>query len=262
MDELITGPTGPTGPTRPTGPRGDTGPNGATGSTGLMGNTGPTGANGITGPTGGTGANGATGPTGARGNTGLNGATGSTGLIGNTGPTGANGITGPTGGTGATGATGPTGVTGVTGATGATGAANGLNAYGGLYNTTGSTITLLLGIPSQIPFSNNMSLLNTTTGTNTLTVTNAGIYELNYGLVASVALATTLTVAVRLGGVNIASATMSKALAATTTEETSGTVILSLAAGSRLDLAISALIGVGVTLPSNVNAYLSVKRLN
>jgi hypothetical protein len=133
-----------------------------------------------------------------------------------------------------------------------------------LYNTTATNLTILLGIPSQIPFSNNMVLLNTTTGTNTLTVTSAGVYELNFGLLFNVALATTFTVAVRLNNTNIAAATINRILGTgtATSVESTGSIILTLAAGSQLDMAISALVGVGVTLPAGLNAYLSVKRLN
>ena len=48
------------------------------------------------------------------------------------------------------------------GATGATGPANGLNAYGGKYNTGTQTLNLGIGVATQIPLPTSMPNLNTT----------------------------------------------------------------------------------------------------
>ena len=239
------GPTGPTGATGATGSQGLVGPTGATGATGA------TGPQGLVGPTGATGATGATGPQGLIGPTGATGATGSQGLVG------------PTGATGATGATGPQGLVGPTGATGATGPAAGLNAYGGKYNTASQTISLTIGSATQIPLTESMPNLNTTyTPTNSITVAQAGTYEINYYSNMTAAVATTVTMAVRNNGTNIPSTVISRALSVGVGSIYSGSTIVTLAAGAVIDLAMSALLAVGVTLGTGLNASLTLKKLN
>lgn len=218
---------------------------------------GPTGPNGITGATGPTGATGATGPQGLAGVTGPTGATGPQGLAGVTGPTGA---TGPQG---LAGITGPTGPQGLAGATGPTGPANGLNAYGGKYSDAPQTINLGIGTQTQIALPSAMPNLNTTyTPANSITVTQAGTYEINYYSNVSVALGTTVTLAVRSNGTNIPDTVISRILSVGVGSLYSGSVIVTLPAGAVIDMAISALLAVGVTLGSGVNATLSVKKLN
>ncbi len=268
------GPTGPTGPRGVTGPTGPTGPTGATGATGIAGPTGPKGINGVTGPTGPTGATGADGAIGPTGPTGPTGATGADGAIGPTGPTGAtgaDGVTGPTGPTGATGATGitgptgPTGINGVTGPTGPTGAdgtAN-LNAYGGLYNNTPQTINLTLGGTTQLPLPSNMPPQNVTyTPANSITAPVAGVYEINYFTNISAALGTTVTMSVRRNGTAIPDATISRALSVGVGSIYNGSIIIDLNAGDVIDMALSALLAVGVTLGSGVNTTLTIKQIN
>ena len=229
-------------------PQGPTGPTGITGPTGLQGEIGPTGA---------------TGPQGLAGATGPTGATGPQGLVGATGPTGATGPQGLAGATGPTGATGPQGLAGATGPTGATGPANGLNAYGGKYSDTPQTITLGIGTQSQIALPSTMPNLNTTyTPANSITVTEAGTYEINYYSNVSVALGTTVTLAVRNNGTNIPDTVISRVLSVGVGSIYSGSVIVTLTAGDVIDMAISALLAVGVTLGSGVNATLSVKKLD
>ena len=253
------GPTGPTGPRGVTGPTGPTGPTGATGATGITGPTGPTGINGVTGPTGPTGA---TGADGAIGPTGPTGATGATGITGPTGPTGINGVTGPTGPTGATGADGAIGPTGPTGPTGADGTAN-LNAYGGLYNNTPQTINLTLGGTTQLPLPSNMPSQNVTyTPANSITAPVAGVYEINYFTNISAALGTTVTMSVRRNGTAIPDATISRALSVGVGSIYNGSIIIDLNAGDVIDMALSALLAVGVTLGSGVNTTLTIKQIN
>ena len=240
---------GAIGPRGPQGTPGITGPTGATGPTGLQGITGPTGP---TGPAG--GETGATGPTGA---TGAMGATGATGPIGPTGPTGADGAAGPIG------PTGPTGADGAAGPTGPTGAAN-LNAYGGLYNATPQTLNLTIGGTTQLPIAATMPLKNVTYSTpaNTITVANAGVYEINYYTNLSAALGTTVTLSVRRNGTAIPQATLSRVLAVGVGSLYNGSVLVALNAGDVIDMAISALLAVGVTLGGGVNTTLTVKQLD
>ncbi len=149
------------------------------------------------------------------------------------------------------------------GATGPTGAANGLNAYGGKYNTTTQTLNLGIGVATQIPLPTSMPNLNTTyTQTNSITVAQAGTYEINYFSNISVAVGTTLTQAIRINATNIPSTVTSRVLSVGVGSIYSGSVIVTLAAGDVIDMALSALIAVGVTLGTGVNATLTVKKLN
>lgn len=149
------------------------------------------------------------------------------------------------------------------GPTGPAGPANGLGAYGGKYNNTGGTISLGIGTQSQIPLAVAMPNLNTTYATaNSITVTTAGTYEINYFSNVSVALGTTLTLAVRSNGTNIPATVISRALSVGTSSVYSGSVIVTLPAGAVIDMAVSALIAVGVTLGSGTNASLTVKKIN
>ena len=158
---------------------------------------------------------------------------------------------------------GPTGPTGITGPTGVTGPSNGLNAYGGKYNNTTSTLNLGIGTQTQIPLPTAMPNLNTTyTPANSITVAQAGTYEINYYSNISAAVATTITMAVRNNGTNIPSTVISRILSVGVGSIYSGSTIITLAAGDVIDIAISALLAVGVTLGTGVNATLTVKKLN
>ena len=107
------------------------------------------------------------------------------------------------------------------------------------------------------------STLNTAYATaNSITVTQAGTYEINYFSNISVALATTLTMAIRQNGTNIPSTVISRALSVGVSSIYSGSVIVTLPAGAVIDMAMSALLAVGVNLGTGVNATLSVKRLS
>lgn len=158
---------------------------------------------------------------------------------------------------------GPTGPAGIDGATGPTGPANGLNAYGGKYNNTPSTLNLIIGSATQIPLANAMPNLNTTyTPANSITVAQAGTYEINYFSNLSAAVGTTVTQAVRINGTNIPSTIISRVLAVGVGSTYTGSTIVTLAAGDVLDMAVSALLAVGLTLGTGVNATLSIKKLN
>ena len=169
---------------------------------------------------------------------------------------------GPTGPQGLQGITGPTGPQGLQGITGPTGPTAGINAYGGRYSNTSRTIELTIGGTSQVPLATTMPNLNTTYGTNNIIITQAGNYEINYYSNLSVSLAATVTMAVRQNGTNIPSTVITRAISAGVGSIYSGSVIVSLAAGTTIDLAMSSLLAVGVTLGNGVNATLSVKKLN
>ncbi len=152
---------------------------------------------------------------------------------------------------------------GPTGPTGPTGPAAGLAAYGGLYSTTPQTLNLVIGGTTQIPLPASVPSAGVTyTPTNSITVTTAGTYEINYNTTLSAAVATTITFAVRVNGTDVPSATISRLLSVGTSSLFNGSTIVNLAAGSVIDMALSALLAVGITLGSGLNALLSVKKLN
>ena len=149
------------------------------------------------------------------------------------------------------------------GPTGPAGPSSGLSAYGGKYNNTASNISLGIGTQSQVPLPLTMPNSNTTyTTTNSITITQAGTYEINFYSNISVAIGTTLTLAVRSNGNNIPGTVLSKTLSVGTTSIYSGTVIVSLSANSTIDMAVSALIAVGVTLGSGTSASLTIKKIS
>ncbi len=136
-------------------------------------------------------------------------------------------------------------------------------AYGGLYSTVPQTLNLTIGGTTQIPLPTTIPSQGVTyTPANSITVTNAGTYEINYSSTLTAAVATTITLAVRVNGTNIPSATISRLLAVGTSSLFNGSTVVSLAAGDVIDMALSALLAVGITLGSGVNATLTVKKLN
>lgn len=150
---------------------------------------------------------------------------------------------------------GPTGPTGPAG--------SGLSAYGGRYSNTASTLNLGIGTQTQVPLATTMPNLNTSyTTANSITVAQAGTYEINYFINLSVTVGTTLTLAVRNNGTNIPSTAISRILSVGTNSLYSGSVIVTLAANSVIDMAVSALLALGVNLSSGTNATLTLKKIS
>lgn len=258
-DRIVIIERGPRGPRGFTGPQGIMGPPGANGVTGATGPAGPQGAQGVTGPTGPVGPTGPQGPQGLQGLQGVQGVTGPQGETGATGPVGPQGIQGATG---ATGATGPQGAIGPTGPTGPAGAAGtGLIAYGGLYGTTTDAVALTT-TPVALPLGTQMPSSNLTYGTNNVTVTDAGTYELAYGVRGSMSDGSSLTVSVGQNGTAIASTTITDALTSGTPSSVHGQTIVTLSAGDVLTLLASDSGSATWTPGSGANTYLTVKKLD
>lgn len=253
------GPRGPRGFTGPQGIMGPPGANGVTGATGPVGPQGPQGAQGVTGPTGPVGPTGPQGPQGLQGLQGVQGVTGPQGETGATGPVGPQGLQGATGATGPQGAIGPTGPTGPAGPAGAAG--TGLIAYGGLYGTTTDAVALTT-TPVALPLGTQMPSSNLTYGTNSVTVTDAGTYELAYGVRGSMSDGSSLTVSVGQNGTAIAATTITDALTSGTPSSVHGQTIVTLNAGDVLTLLASDSGSATWTPGSGVNTYLTVKKLD
>lgn len=261
-DRIVIIERGPRGPRGFTGPQGIMGPPGANGATGAIGPQGPQGAQGVTGPTGPVGPTGPQGPQGLQGLQGVQGVTGPQGETGATGPVGPQGLQGVAGATGATGATGPQGAIGPTGPTGPTGAAGtGLIAYGGLYGTTTDAVALTT-TPVALPLGTQMPSSNLTYGTNNVTVTDAGTYELAYGVRGSMSDGSSLTVSVGQNGTAIAATTITDALTSGTPSSVHGQTIVTLSAGDVLTLLASDSGSATWTPGSGANTYLTVKKLD
>ncbi|QMT22253.1 collagen-like protein [Bacillus velezensis] len=266
----VTGPTGSTGATGGTGPTGFTGatgvsgPTGFTGATGGTGPTGSTGATGEIGPTGFTGATGGTGPTGSTGATGVTGPTGSTGAIGETGPTGitgATGETGPTGSTGATGETGPTGSTGATGGTGPTGSTGtSLTATSGYASNTGGGVVAVIvgGTTISLPNEQNLSADITANAANTVfTVAPAGRYYISYHINLTAGLL--VSSRILINGTPPASSIIAPVASLA---NFNNSFIVTLPAGSTIQLQLFGLLGAATLLGGSVGAALNIIRLS
>ena len=107
-----------------------------------------------------------------------------------------------------------------------------------------------------------MPLKNVTnTPVNSLTVETTGVYEINYFSNVSAALGTTVTMSVRRNGTAIPQATISRVLSVGVSSLYSGSNIIAFTAGDVIDMALSALLAVGITLGSGVNTTLTVKQI-
>ncbi|AFZ90376.1 BclA C-terminal domain-containing protein [Bacillus velezensis] len=279
----LAGPTGATGPTGPAG--GPAGPTGAIGPTGPTGVTG-TGLQGIVAfnpliaptytpgqvvlyngssyvanvnsPAGTPGASadytllaaaGITGATGGTGPTGFTGATGGTGITGPTGSTGVTGDTGPTGSTGATGGTGPTGITGTS-----------LTATSGYASNTGGGVVAVIvgGTTISLPNEQNLSADITANAANTIfTVAPAGRYYISYHINLTAGLL--VSSRILINGTPPASSIIAPVASLA---NFNNSFIVTLPAGSTIQLQLFGLLGAATLLGGSVGAALNIIRLS
>ncbi|MBV4435809.1 collagen-like protein, partial [Clostridium tyrobutyricum] len=271
------GPQGPIGPTGsqgiqgPIGPDGAQGPAGAAGPQGINGPAGPQGAQGPIGPQGVQGPAGTNGVDGIQGPAGPTGPAGAQGLAGAQGPQGPQGVQGPAGVDGPQGSVGPTGPQGIQGPTGlqgpqgpqgpagadgATGPANGLNAYGYIYNLQDSMAI----VNGDILFSNNGYLngIAHTTGTAEISITQTGIYEINY-IISTTINSNTASLAIAVNGFVQPSTQVIVLLGA---GKTSGNAVLTLNAGDIITLRNTSTNTIVLENTPNVNAQLVITKLD
>ena len=228
------------------------GATGATGNQGIPGPTGPQGPQGAQGVQGQIGLQGSTGPTGPQGPQGLQGQTGEQGPIGPTGPTGPTGPQGPQGLQGQTGEQGPIGPTGPT-----------FSTFGRKYNTTVNTISLETNIPQNIPLDSNGPISNVTQGTqNMLTVTQDGVYQVDYYFNGSSSANADLTVEVNQNNVAIESTTIKKTVQANADTDFIGSTINSFSAGDNIGLEIQSSTEATISPGAGTNAYLNIIRIS
>ncbi|KAF6545373.1 MULTISPECIES: BclA C-terminal domain-containing protein [Bacillus] len=281
----LAGPTGPTGAVGPTGPTGAIGPTGVTGA-GLQGIVAfnpliaPTYTPGqvvlyngssyvanVNSPAGTPGASAdytllaAAGSTGATGGTGPTGSTGVTGDTGPTGITGAAGATGPTGSTGVTGDTGPTGITGATGGTGPTGSTGtSLTATSGYASNTGGGVVAVIvgGTTISLPNEQNLSADITANAANTIfTVAPEGRYYISYHINLTAGLL--VSSRILINGTPPASSIIAPVASLA---NFNNSFIVTLPAGSTIQLQLFGLLGAATLLGGSVGAALNIIRLS
>nr|WP_276590820.1 collagen-like protein [Bacillus velezensis] len=272
LDSISNIPTlaGPTGATGPTGPTGAIGPAGATGPTGSIGPTGPTGA---IGPTGVTGAglqgivafnpliaptystgqvvlyNGSSYVVNVNSPAGTPGASADYTLLAAAGSTGVTGDTGPTGITGAAGGTGPTGSTGTS-----------LTATSGYASNTGGGVVAVIvgGTTISLPNEQNLSADITANAANTIfTVAPEGRYYISYHINLTAGLL--VSSRILINGTPPASSIITPVASLA---NFNNSFIVTLPAGSTIQLQLFGLLGAATLLGGSVGAALNIIRLS
>lgn len=252
---IIVGPTGPTGPQGPASiavgvtTTTDPGTNASVTNVGTNDNVIlnfniPRGETGPIGPQGIPGTEGPTGPTGPQGLQGLQGIQGPTGPTGPTGPQGLQGLQG------IQGPTGPAGPTAI-------------ETYGRKYNTSTDNISLETNIAQNIPLGNNGPTNNITTATqNTLTITENGVYLVEYGFSGSSSTNATLTVEVNQNANAIGGTSIVKTVTANNNTDFNSSTINSFAVGDEIGLSIKSSTTATITPANGTNAYLNIVRIS
>ena len=258
---IIVGPTGPTGPQGPASiavgvtTTTDPGTNASVTNVGTDDNVIlnfniPRGETGPIGPQGIPGTEGPTGPTGPQGLQGLQGIQGPTGPTGPAGPQGLQGLQGIQGPTGPTGPTGPAGPTAI-------------ETYGRKYNTSTDNISLETNIAQNIPLGNNGPANNITTATqNTLTITENGVYLVEYGFSGSSSTNATLTVEVNQNANAISGTSIVKTVTANNNTDFNSSTINSFSVGDEIGLSIKSSTTATITPANGTNAYLNIVRIS
>ena len=185
--------------------------------------------------------------------------TGPQGLQGIQGPTGPTGPTGPQGLQGLQGIQGPTGPTGPTGPAGPTA----IETYGRKYNTSTDNISLETNIAQNIPLGNNGPANNITTATqNTLTITENGVYLVEYGFSGSSSTNATLTVEVNQNANAISGTSIVKTVTANNNTDFNSSTINSFSVGDEIGLSIKSSTTATITPANGTNAYLNIVRIS
>lgn len=97
---------------------------------------------------------------------------------------------------------------------------------------------------------------------NEITIAEAGDYEINYSALVSTTGGQTLTLAVRVNDTALPSATQTIALTGGVETPLSGSVVVTLAAGDVVDLALTSPSTADVTFGEGQTAALTVKKLD
>ncbi len=184
---------------------------------------------------------------------------------GETGPIGPQGIPGTEGPTGPAGPQGLQGLQGIQGPTGPTGPAGPttIETYGRKYNTSTDNISLETNIAQNIPLGNNGPTNKITTATqNTLTITENGVYLVEYGFSGSSSTNATLTVEVKQNANAIGSTSIVKTVTANNNTDFNSSTINSFAVGDEIGLSIKSSTAATITPANGTNAYLNIVRIS
>lgn len=177
------------------------------------------------------------------------------------GATGATGPTGPKGDQGQQGVAGPIGKQGETGPIGPTGPAY-TALYGRKYDTTSTEIQLDGVAAMDIPLGSTGPIDGFLTGTqNALTVTQTGIYKVDYYFSGAINNTATITVEVKQNTDAIGSTTIIKNLAANVDTDFIGSSINNFNANDVIKLSIESSAAVTVTPTTGTSAYLNITKL-
>ncbi|QPV78877.1 BclA C-terminal domain-containing protein [Bacillus velezensis] len=251
LDSISNIPTlaGPTGATGPTGPAGAIGPTGVTGA-GLQG---IVAFNPLIAPTYTTGQvvlyNGSSYVANVNSPAGTPGASADYTLLAAAGITGATGGTGPTGSTGVTGGTGPTGSTGTS-----------LTATSGYASNTGGGVVAVIvgGTTISLPNEQNLSADITPNAANTIfTVAPAGRYYISYHINLTAGLL--VSSRILINGTPPASSIIAPVASLA---NFNNSFIVTLPAGSTIQLQLFGLLGAATLLGGSVGAALNIIRLS
>lgn len=178
---------------------------------------------------------------------------------GETGPIGPQGIPGTEGPTGPAGPQGLQGLQGIQGPTGPTA----IETYGRKYNTSTDNISLETNIAQNIPLGNNGPINKITTATqNTLTITENGVYLVEYGFSGSSSTNATLTVEVKQNANAIGSTSIVKTVTANNNTDFNSSTINSFAVGDEIGLSIKSSTAATITPANGTNAYLNIVRIS
>ena len=165
-------------------------------------------------------------------------------------------------GTGPTGPQGLQGLQGIQGPTGPTGP-TAIETYGRKYNTSTDNISLETNIAQNIPLGNNGPTNNITTATqNTLTITENGVYLVEYGFSGSSSTNATLTVEVKQNANAIGSTSIVKTVTANNNTDFNSSTINSFAVGDEIGLSIKSSTAATITPANGTNAYLNIVRIS
>ncbi len=180
-----------------------------------------------------------------------------TGQTGEQGPRGEQGEQGIQGQQGIAGPAGPAGIQGPTGPTGPA-----FSTYGRKYNTTTDTITLEPNVSQNIPLGSTGPTNNITTNTqNALTITQTGVYQVDYYFAGSSSAAGNITVEVKQNATPIGSSTIVKPVTVGTTSSFVGNTINNFTVGDTILLDIKSSVQATVTPSTGTNAYLNIIRI-
>ena len=163
------------------------------------------------------------------------------------------------------GETGPIGLQGIQGPTGPTGPAGptAIETYGRKYNTSTDNISLETNIAQNIPLGNNGPANNITTATqNTLTITENGVYLVEYGFSGSSSTNATLTVEVNQNANAISGTSIVKTVTANNNTDFNSSTINSFAVGDEIGLSINSSTAATITPANGTNAYLNIVRIS